>query len=91
MIGAVGAFVIFQRLAKRINTKNSVLQFGYKHSMTIYLFHQQIIYVLILILDGKISPPHLVALNFCISIAISSMMAVITNQYAVLRFLTKGR
>lgn len=91
MIEAIGAFVIFQRMAEKIDIKNPVLQFGSKHSMTIYLFHQQIIYVLILMFNGKMSPSCLVILNFSISIAISSIIAVITTRYSILRFLTTGR
>ncbi len=72
--GAIIFFDIFSRLYKYINDNNNFLIIVLKkHSMGIYLIHQQIIYVVILVLNG-ISPFLHGFLNFVISITFSLMI-----------------
>ena len=48
IIGALMAFVVLQKLANRVNWKESkVFSVLSKNSMPVYLFHQQVVYVFI--------------------------------------------
>lgn len=90
VIGAIGAFVIFERIACRIKKQNSVLKFGCKYSMSIYLFHQQIIYVVLYLLNGKL-PPNLLAMTcFIVAIAVSSFLSISMARFKLTRFLVSG-
>ena len=90
VVGAIGAFVIFERIACRIKKQNSVLKFGCKYSMSIYLFHQQIIYVVLYLLNGKL-PPNLLAMTcFIVAIAVSSLLSIIMDRFKLTRFLVSG-
>lgn len=91
MIGGISAFVIFQRIAQSVNTEALCAKFGYKHSMTIYLFHQQIIYCIIFLLDGRVNPYLIVLINFIGSITVSSFISIAINRFPITRFLTTGR
>jgi hypothetical protein len=55
VIGSVGVFVILQNIAVKINTSKLIWRFGSKHSMTIYLFHQQLIYIILTVGNGHIN------------------------------------
>ena len=91
VVGAIGAFVIFERIACRIKKENSILKFGCKHSMSIYLFHQQIIYVVLYLLNGKL-PPYLLAMTcFIAAIVVSVVLSVIMDRFKLTRFLVFGR
>ncbi|MBE5887892.1 MAG: acyltransferase [Lachnospiraceae bacterium] len=90
-VGAIMAFVILNRLACWLNKKqidyegNSLYNFLYKHSFGIYLFHQQIIYFVINILNGRISPILLVAMCFIISLFVSSIICVLLETNKITR------
>lgn len=91
VLGAIGAFVIFERLADLIKKPNRIVRFGCKHSMSIYLFHQQIIYVVLFLLNEKFHPFLLVLICFFVSIAVSSVISFIMDHFRVTRFLISGR
>jgi hypothetical protein len=78
IIGAIMSFIILQKLADRIDWKNSLL-FGRlsKNSMTVYLFHQQIIYLLIYWLNGRLNPYVHAAVNFFGALLISLLISFV--------------
>jgi hypothetical protein len=91
MAGGVSAFIIFQRIAQQTIVEKSWAKFGCKHGMTIYLFHQQIIYVTLFLLDGCVNPYLMVLVNLVGSIVVSSLISIIADRFPIMRFLTTGR
>lgn len=88
IIGALMAFMVLQKLANRVNWKESKLvSLLCKNSMPIYLFHQQIVYVLISLLNGVISPYFHVGINFIGAMSISLMISVLLMKFKWTRFL----
>lgn len=86
--GACMAFVVLEKLAKRVNWKSSkAFAFISAKSMPIYLFHQQIIYFSVLLLNGKASPYIHAALNFVLAFGGAVLITVIFNKYQWTRFL----
>lgn len=81
ILGAIGVFCILQIIVNNINNKkNIIISLLSKYSMTIYLFHQQIIYVVIYILNGKILPEINALINFFIAIILSLLISVIMSK-----------
>lgn len=69
-VGAVTAFVVLQEIAGKTNwKKNKTFATLSRYSMPMYLFHQQIIYFVIVWLNGRINPYINAGLNFIISCA----------------------
>lgn len=58
-----------------------------KNSMTIYLFHQQIIYFTILWLNGKVNPYVNSFINFVVSLFLSSLISTMLMKFKVTRIL----
>lgn len=66
--GSVMAFVVLQKLASRIKWKeNRIFAFFSRLSLPIYLFYQQFIYPVILLLNGRAHPYLHAAINFAFS------------------------
>lgn len=79
LTGACMTFSILQKLGARGNWQTSQLfRFFSLRSMPIYLFHQQVIYVVLFLLNGKLTPYLLAPLCFLsalgVSIGISSLL-----------------
>ena len=91
MTGAVMAFVLLNVFADKINKfgyeSNCFYRFFERNNFTIYLFHQQVIYIVITWLNGKVSSFILALCNFIIAICLSSLIAVILNRWKLTRFL----
>lgn len=91
VIGAVMAFVILNVFADKFGKfgyeNNCFYRFFENNNFTIYLFHQQVIYIVITLLNGKVSPHILVLCNFIITISFSSLLAVIFNRWKITRLL----
>lgn len=85
--GAIGAFVILQRLANKFLVKNKIICFLSKHSMVIYLVHQQLIYFTNGWFNGVVSPVILVFLNFSFSLLVSVLFSVLMHKTRITRFL----
>ena len=86
--GACMAFVILEKLANRVDWKLSkVFQFISTKSMPIYLFHQQIIYISILLLNGKVCPGIHAIFNFAAAFGGAVLITVFLNKYQWTRFL----
>lgn len=82
--GSIMAFYLLKSLAKKFRWERSVL-FNklYVYNMPIYLFHQQIIYLTIYLLNGLLNPILHSFINFIISIFISYLITsvLIRNRY----------
>ena len=84
IFGALMSFVVLQKLAKYIRwSENKVFCFIGKNSMSIYLFHQQIIYWL----NGMINPHLHVVINFVTAIAISLLISMLMMKFKFTRAL----
>ncbi len=86
LLGAVAAFAVLQRLADRIR-ESRVLEFFGRHSMAVYLVHQQLIYFSIGLLNGRVPPVLVVLGNFVISIGISTGFSLLMEKRKWTRFL----
>lgn len=55
--------------------------------MPIYLFHQQVIYVCIFLLNGLINPYIHAALNFIVAMIVSLLISIMTMKFKWTKFL----
>lgn len=90
IIGALGSFVILQKLVQRMK-HTSLLNFCSKHSMTIYLFHQQLIYITLTLGNGHINNYCLAMINFLFSLAGASIISMILYRFPLTRYLVTGK
>lgn len=83
LTNALTVFVVANK-ASIILKKSAYLQGMYqileKYNFAIYLFHQQIIYTVITILNGKVSCGILFLLNIAISIVVSVVLAMLLSK-----------
>ena len=86
MVGAIGAFVILQRVICRF-PQSKILHFLSPYSFTIYLVHEQMIYFTIGWFNGIVPPIAVVSFNFFISLTVSTLFAIIMNKTRITRFL----
>lgn len=76
ILGALMSFFVLRWLAEKVDWKNNKLFMMFsKYSMTIYLFHQQIIYVTIIWLNGKVNPYVHSFVNFLVALVLSSFIS----------------
>ena len=88
IVGAVMAFTVLNAIANKVNWKqNKVIGFLQKHNFAIYLFHQQVIYGVITLLNGEVPSVILALANFVGAIAVSSLISVILHKWKVTRIL----
>lgn len=88
VIGCLMVFIILNRIASKVQYEKSKLYlFLKKYNFTIYLFHQQVIYWVINLLNGKISSVSLLAMNFITAMIISSIIAILLGQIKITRIL----
>ncbi len=86
--GAILAFYMLQALANKVNWQRSRMFRGLSSkSMSIYLFHQQIIYFTIILFNGKVNPYINSLLNFVIALTLSYCISYIMMKYKTTRFL----
>lgn len=85
IIGAIMIFIILQKIANRIKWDNKYFEFLNRRSMTVYLFHQQIIYFFIWKFNGLINPWVHAGINFVCSILISLIIATILMKFKITR------
>lgn len=88
LVGAIMVFVILQKIGNAFTWRENTL-FGQLtiFSMTIYLFHQQIIYIVIACLNGKINPYVNAAINYFIAIIGSLIIGKILKKFKLTTFL----
>ena len=88
ILGALMSFFVLRWLAEKVDWKNNKLFMMFsKYSMTIYLFHQQIIYVTIIWLNGKVNPYLHSFMNFVIALTLSSFISILLMKFKVTRIL----
>lgn len=88
VVGAVMAFVVLQRAAFCINWRESKwFNWLVSHSMPMYLFHQQIIYFVIVWLNGKVNPYINACANFIIALVGSLVISNLLMKYKATRIL----
>lgn len=88
MVGAIMAWTSVQGVAKFVRWKNSAV-FGTLslHSMPMYLFHQQIIYVSIAVLNGRVTPWINAGVNYIVAIAGALLISMILMRWKTTRAL----
>lgn len=88
LVGATMAFIIFQKLASILSEKarHWVKRLG-KYSMPIYLFHQQIIYLFIFLLNGHLNPYLHACINFTGALVLSATLSIVLMNFRFTRFL----
>lgn len=89
VIGALMAFFTLQEIAQRYTQweNNRVFKIVSKNSMGIYLFHQQVIYITVTYLNGKINPYFNALINFIIAFIVAFIISDILLKFKVTRFL----
>lgn len=87
-VGAIMAFLLLQTLASFIKWERShYFKSISSKTMTMFLFHQQIIYVTIYILNGKVDVYSQTIINFLTSCIFSFLLSVLLLRWKPLRFL----
>lgn len=86
-IGAISAFEILQRVVHRFGRLRNMLEVLSKHSMSIYLIHQQLIYFSIFWLNGITPPFILVFMNFTFSLLVSLAFSVLMSKSKITKAL----
>lgn len=88
LVGAIMAFEVLQKMAIYIKWEQSPHWINLSsNSMPIYLFHQQIIYVVIMHLNGKINPYLNAFFNFVVALSISYYLGKMLRRWKITRFL----
>ena len=88
IMGALMAFVVLQKIADKVRWKESkVFGFLSKNSMPVYLFHQQVIYIFVTMLNGLINPYLHAGINFVGAMVISLLISAILMKFKWTRML----
>lgn len=88
IIGALMAFVVLQNIAQKTHwSERRFWKLLSERSMTVYLFHQQVIYLTISLLNGKLNPYLHSAVNFITALVVSLIISSILFKYKWTRFL----
>lgn len=90
VVGSIGVFIILQKIAAA-KKENRMGTFLSKHNMTIYLFHQQLIYFVVVWGNGKVNNYILAGMNFVISFAGALFISILLNKNIYTRFLISGK
>lgn len=73
--------------SNKFNVENKLYKSLEENSFGIYLFHQQIIYVTILIFNGRVLPICQVMLSFIISLMVSLFMSLVLKKNKYTKFI----
>lgn len=88
VIGAVMTFIILQRyLGKCSDVIKRIISRFSKISMPMYLFHQQLLYFPIVILNGKTNPIIIAIISFLFSILGATLLSLLFMKYKVTRLI----
>lgn len=89
VIGAIMIFVVLQKIAVLFSRwkENKVFMCLSKNSMPIYLFHQQVIYFSIVLLNGIVNPYIHIIINFFISLFVSLILSFVLTRFKASRML----
>ena len=86
LVGGVSAFFVLQSLANTSFNNEITIKLA-KYSMPIYLFHEQIIYVVIALLNGKLNIYVLSIFCFVISVCLSYLISKLLFKWKFTRIL----
>lgn len=87
-IGAITVFFVLQYIGGIFKWKSShIFQSLYKHQMIVYLLHQQIVYISIIIFNGRVNPFIICIFNFTIAICASYLIGSLFLKWKITRFL----
>ena len=87
IVGAIAVFIVLQKIASQINWKKKYVLFLSKYTMPMYLFHQQIVYIVIIVLNGKVSPYVNAIINFVVAFLFSFFISLLLSHFKVTRWL----
>lgn len=90
-IGAVGIFIIIQKFARKFILPDGIRKLGGQYSMTIYLFHQQLIYVSLMLGNGYINDYCLAVINFLFALFGAGGIAILLHNFSITRYLVTGK
>ena len=80
-VGSIAAFYVLDKIANTFNWKeNKAISLICKYNFTIYLFHQQLIYITITWFNGKVPNILLVVINFSFSLIVSFLIAIVVDK-----------
>ena len=85
--GAIMAFLLLSWLASKVYQENKLSQTFIALSFPIYLFHQQIICILLWNFSTMVNPYIMCVINFLSSILVSSYMGKVLMKYKATRYL----
>lgn len=86
--GSLMAFYVLRYFSTKFDWQNFKLLNKFSNrAMVIYLFHQQIIYFTIILLNGKISPILNMIINFIVAIIISYIISDMLLKFRITRIL----
>lgn len=91
MFGSIAAFVALQWLTEHFLKESKFIKCLSKHSMSVYLVHQQLIYFTIDWFNGIVPPVVLVLINFAFSLTVSTLFSVLMHKTKVTRFLVGSK
>lgn len=86
-VGAIMIFVVLQKIANYIQWEKKPFIYISESSMGVYLFHQQIVYVFIYWVNGRINPYLNAFVNFIGAMLISLIITFILRKFRVTRIL----
>lgn len=87
IIGSITVFFILQEIANSIEWNKKIIKVLIKYSMTIYLFHQQIIYITLYVFNGKIKPVTHVIINLLVSLSVALLLSRMLASIKITRCL----
>jgi Acyltransferase family. len=88
ILGGILIFIILSWLSTKISWKESkIFKIVSKTSMPIFLFHQQVIYVCVYLLNGKVYPIINAIVNFIVSFVVSIAISLLCLRFNKLRLI----
>ena len=90
--GSLAVFFLLKKIASIVNWKKSkAFIFLTKYTMPVYLFHQQVIYFVIIWLNGKVNPLANASANLIIAMSVSLIISCILMRFKYTRYLIGER
>lgn len=87
LVGAMMAFVVLQKVLIQFKQGNKALDFFAKHSFTVFLVHEQLIYLAVIWYEGKISPYLFPIVTFAWVLPVSIGASLLLEKTRITRFL----
>ena len=83
---AILAFAILLFISERINWHSRFFGILKDNNFNMYLFHQQIVYVMLYLFNGFFSPEMHALINFIVSSSFSLLLSIVVRKNGILRF-----